>query len=89
MNALADKIHKQGMPHSDTGYALHNTATYTLFNNHPYISSSSADWHATATYVGMVVECGRVDGVHITVWHSLLGCVLCQPEHSLIQSYIG
>ena len=30
----------------------------TLFNNHPYISSSkfSADWRATATYVGMVVE---------------------------------
>ena len=35
MNALADKVHKHGMPHSDM---LHNTAT--LFNNHPYISSS-------------------------------------------------
>ena len=31
MNALADKVHKQGMPNSDT-YALHNTAK--LFNNH-------------------------------------------------------
>ena len=29
-----------------------------LFNNHPYISSSkfSADWRATATYVGIVVD---------------------------------
>ena len=50
MNALADKAHKQEMPHKK------NTAT--LFNNLPHISSSkfSADWHATATYVGMVVE---------------------------------
>ena len=32
------------------------------FNNHPYISSSkfSANWSATATYVGMVAECGHV-----------------------------
>ena len=36
MNVLADKAHKQGMPHSDN--ALHNMAT--SFNNHPYISSS-------------------------------------------------
>ena len=39
-------------------------ALATLFNNHmhPYISSSkfSTDWRATATYVGMVVECGCV-----------------------------
>ena len=37
-------------------YALHNMAT--LFNNHPYIGSSkfSANWRATATYVGMIVE---------------------------------
>ena len=41
-------------------YALHNMAT--LFNNHmrvhPYISNSkfSANWRATVTYVGMVVE---------------------------------
>ena len=35
-------------------YTLHNIAT--LFNNHLYISSSkfSADWRATATYVGYV-----------------------------------
>ena len=33
MNALADKAHKQGMPHSDN--ALHNTAL--LFNNHTYM----------------------------------------------------
>ena len=55
MNELADKVHKQGMPHND----MHSiTWLATLFNNHPYISSSkfSANWHATATYVGMVVE---------------------------------
>ena len=54
MNALADKVHKQGMPHSDM---LHNTVT--LFNNHPYIISSSGTpvgTKFTATYAGMVVE---------------------------------
>ena len=37
-------------------YALNNMAT--LFNNHPYISSSKLvpTWRATATYVGMVAE---------------------------------
>ena len=36
-------------------YALHNMAT--LFNNHPYISTREfANWHATTTYVGMVVD---------------------------------
>ena len=55
MNALADKVHKQGMPYTQW-YTLHNTAT--LFNNHPYISSSGAlvGTKFTATYVGMVVE---------------------------------
>ena len=53
MNALADKAHKQRM---SQWYTLHSTTT--LFNNHPYISSCkfSANWHATTTYVGMVVE---------------------------------
>ena len=33
-------------------HALHTTAI--LFNSYPYISSSkfSANWHATATYIG-------------------------------------
>ena len=52
MNALADKHTNKEC------YTFHYMAT--LFNNHPYISSSksSADWRATATYVGMhmVVE---------------------------------
>ena len=55
MNALADKVQKQDMPQ---WHALHNMAT--LFNNQPYTcvitGKFSADWHATATYVGMVVE---------------------------------
>ena len=51
MNALADKAHKE-LRNATQLYALHNTTT--LFNNHPYIIS--ADWHATATYVGIVVE---------------------------------
>ena len=37
MNALADKVHKQGVPHSDM-HVNHNMAT--LFTNYPYISSS-------------------------------------------------
>ena len=47
MNALADKVHKQG---ATQWYALHNTAT---FNNHPYISSSGMPLGAwfTATYM--------------------------------------
>ena len=55
MNALADKVHKQEVPCLQW-YALHNMAT--LFKNHPYISSSkfSANWRATATYVGMVSD---------------------------------
>ena len=49
MNALADKVHKQGIC-----YTLHNMAT--LLNNQPYISSGkcSADWRATSTYIVMV-----------------------------------
>ena len=41
-------------------YTLHSAAT--LFNNYPYISSSSmpVGTKFTATYVGMVVECGHV-----------------------------
>ena len=57
MNALADKVQKQDVPCTQW-YALHNMAT--LFNNHPYISSSGnlvAQLQIyTATYVGMVVE---------------------------------
>ena len=49
MNALADKVHKQEVPHSDMH--MHSMKMATLFNNHPYISSSG-----TPTYVGMVVE---------------------------------
>ena len=56
MNALADKGHKQKVPH--TQYGLHNIAT--LFNNHPYISSSKCIVPTGAchsyTYVGMIVE---------------------------------
>ena len=60
MNVLADKVHKQEVYCTRTvicsTHALHNMTT--LFNNHPYISSSkfSANWRATANYVGMVVE---------------------------------
>ena len=55
MNALADKVHKQEVPRTQW-YALHIMTT--LFNNHPSINSSnfSANWRATATYVGKVVE---------------------------------
>ena len=54
MNALADKVHEQGMPHSD----MHSITWPTLFNNHPYVSSSGTPVGTTftATYVGMVVE---------------------------------
>ena len=55
MNALADKVQKQGMPHSD----MHSiTWPHYSGNNHPYISSSGTPVGTkfTATYVGMVVE---------------------------------
>ena len=55
MNTLADKVHKQEVPCTQW-YALHSMAT--LFNNHPYISSSGTPVGTkfTATYVGIVVE---------------------------------
>ena len=62
----------------------------TLFNNYPYISSSkfSANWHATATNIGMVVEyCGHVMECICTVCISLpVFVVCCQPVHSCIDS---
>ena len=55
MDTLADKAHKQGMPaHSDM-----HSITWPHIIQQPSLHSSSkfsADWHATATYVGMVVE---------------------------------
>ena len=51
MNALADKVHKQEVPHSDMH--MHSMKMAPLFNNHPYI----VQWHTyVLTYVGMVVE---------------------------------
>ena len=53
MTALADK--EQGMSRSD----MHSiTRTATLFNNHPFVSSSGTPvgTKLTATYVGIVVE---------------------------------
>ena len=62
----------------------------TLFNNHPYISSSKvcADWHATATYAGWLL-----DNVAM-LWSAypcvaFFVCVLCQPMHSLSHPYIS
>ena len=54
MNALADKVQKQEVPHTQW-YALHNVVT--LFNNHPYISSSGTPVGIkfTATYLEMVI----------------------------------
>ena len=56
MQWLTKYKNKKCYAHSD----MHSMAT--LFNNHLYISSGkfSANWRATATYVGMVFECGRV-----------------------------
>ena len=47
MNALADKVHKQEVPHTQW-YAHHNMAT--LFDNHPYIGTP-VGIKFTATYV--------------------------------------
>ena len=46
MNAVADKVHKQEVQYAHSDMHMHTVAT--LFNNHPYISSSklSANWHA-------------------------------------------
>ena len=56
MHWLTKYKNKTCHAHSD----MHSiTSVTTLFNNHPYISSSkfsAANWRATATYVGMVVE---------------------------------
>ena len=51
MNALADKAHKQGMPHSDMhslvhGHIIQQPSLLTVSS-----SKFSADWRATATYV--------------------------------------
>ena len=56
MNALADKVHNKTFHAHSYMHSITNMAT--LFNNHPYISSSkfSANWHATATYVRTAVE---------------------------------
>ena len=57
MNALADEVHKQEVPCTQL-YSLHNMAT--LFNNHPYISSSDTSVGTNllllTLYEGMVVE---------------------------------
>ena len=50
----------------------------TLFNNHPYISSSkfSSNGHATTTYVGMVVaeRCGHdMECVSLCAYHCVHG----------------
>ena len=52
MNALADNLKVQEVPCTQR-YALHNMAMCTLFNNHPYILSSSkfsANWHVTVCH---------------------------------------
>ena len=49
MSALADKVHKQGMPHS----SMHSITKHGhIIQQQPFI----INWRATATYVGMVVE---------------------------------
>ena len=91
MNALADKVHtnKKCHAHSDM-HALHIMAT--LFNNHPYISSSGTPvgTNFTATYVEMVVEyCGHDMSAYQGVHGTFCLCILCQPVHSLSYSYIS
>ena len=55
MTALVDKVHKKGMSHSDMHSITH---TATLFNNHPFISSSGTPvgTKLTATYVGWLLN---------------------------------
>ena len=70
MNALVDKVHKQGMPHND----MHSINMTTLNNNH--LCGMPVGTKFTATYVGM--HCCIMwpcYGVHITVWHSLLSAI--------------
>ena len=73
MNALADKAHKQGMPHSDMHSITHAA---TSFNNHPYISSSGTPVGTkfTATHIGINggvkcinVRCGMYSPVCVFV----------------------
>ena len=69
-------------------HTVHNMAV--LFDNHPYINNSkfSANWHATATYVGMV-QCWIMWPCSGRVYHcmyvcmALPVCLLHQPVHSL------
>ena len=76
VNALGDKAHKQGMPHSDLTCTPYNMAT--LFNNHPYISSSGTPVgtkFTAATYVGIWLLNNVAvlwNAYHITVWHCAL-----------------
>ena len=49
MNALVDKVQKQGMPHSD----MHSINMTTLNNNHP--CGMPVGNQFTATYVEMIV----------------------------------
>ena len=51
MAAILAKI-SQNNKISQNGHIIYMA---TLFNNYPHISSS-ANWRATASYVGMVVE---------------------------------
>ena len=75
MNVLADKVHKQEMPHM--GYALHtcNTAMHIIQQPSLHIHSSGTPVGTkfTATYVGMVVEyCGHVmEYISLCAWHIL------------------
>ena len=71
--------------------ALHNMAT--LFNTHPYITSSGTPVGTkfTATYNVCRDGCWIMwpcYGVHITVCMACLVCVLCQPVHSCIDPSI-
>ena len=54
MNALADKARKQGMLHSD----MHSITWphYSTTIPTQVAVNLSAEWRATANYVGMVVE---------------------------------
>ena len=89
MNALADKVHhKQEV---SCRHAHSHMLSITLFNNHPYINSSSTSVGTKfiATYVGM-------HGYWIMLWSayhyvhgtSFLVYVLCQPVHSCIEPFL-
>ena len=83
MNALADKVHKQGMPH------VICTCTQwmaPLFNNHPtYVAVAHLlmqEW--LLNNVAMLWSyCTCISHVEFLV------CVLCQPVHSLSLPYIS